>query len=224
MNDGEIVVLIVDDNDQFAGQLEKLLKTDEQQKFSVIRKKSGEEAIEELRQNPSVDVILMEYFLPGRNGIETTRELRSFRMNVPIIFATINKDFDLAVEAMKVGVDEYLVKNEILTPVLTKTILAVMEKERLREELAALEITQHRLDAMRKIVSEMLKEMTQPLKSMEKLLQQLGAFENFGKHAKFANIMKENVLRIEKKIDMLKSLNRDKTVPYIKNIRMLDLS
>lgn len=224
MNEGEIVILIVDDNDHFAGQLEQFLKTDQQQKFSIIRKKSGEEAIEELRQNPSVDIILMEYFLPGKNGIEITRELRIIRMNVPVIFATINKDFDLAVEAMKVGVDEYLVKNEILTPVLTKTILAVMEKQRLREELAALEITQHRLDAMRKIVSEMLKEMTQPVKAMEKLLQQLGLFENFSKHAKFANIMKENVLRIDKKIDMLKSLNRDKTVPYIKNIRMIDLS
>ncbi|SRR5712692_210574 len=220
----EIVTLLVDDNDKFAMQLEELLKANELQKFSIIWKKSGEEAVNELRQNPSVDIILMEYFLPGKNGIEIAKELRKIKVNVPIVFVTINKDFDLAVEAMKVGVDEYLIKDEILTPVLTKTILAVMEKQRLREELAALEITQQRLDAMRKMVSEILKEISQPITEMEKQLQQLGSLENFNKYDKYVTIMKENVVRIAKKIEMLKSLNKDKTVPYIKNIRMIDLS
>jgi len=220
----EIVTLLVDDNDKFAMQLEELLKANELQKFSIIWKKSGEEAFNELCQNPSVDIILMEYFLPGKNGIEIAKELRKIKVNVPIVFVTINKDFDLAVEAMKVGVDEYLIKDEILTPVLTKTILAVMEKQRLREELAALEITQQRLDAMRKMVSEILKEISQPITEMEKQLQQLGSLENFNKYDKYVTIMKENVVRIAKKIEMLKSLNKDKTVPYIKNIRMIDLS
>ena len=220
----EIVILLVDDNEQFARQIEELLKTDEQQKFAIIWKRNGEEAMNELAKNSSVDIIFMEYFLPGKNGIDVAREVRKIRTGIPIVFTTINKDFDLAVEAMKIGVDEYLVKDELLTPVLMKTIVAVLEKHHLREELAALEITQHRLDAMRKMVSEILKEIAEPIRKMEEGLQELGLSEHVGKQAKYVNIMKENIVRIGKKIEMLRSLNRDKTVPYIKNIRMIDLS
>ena len=220
----EVVILLLDDNETFVRQIEGLLKADEQQNFSIIWKRNGEEAIDEIRKNLSIDIILMEYFLPGKNGIEVAREVRKIRTGIPIVFTTINKDFDLAVEAMKIGVDEYLVKDELLTPVLMKTILAVLEKHHLREELAALEITQHRLDAMRKMVSEILKEIAEPMVKMKEGIQELNSSEPFIKHVKYVNIMKENIVRIGKKIEMLKSLNRDKTVPYIKNIRMIDLS
>ena len=55
------------------------------------------------------------------------------------MFLTVNKDFELAVDVMKLGVDDYLVKEEISSPVLPKTIVSVIEKRRLKEHLMEIE-------------------------------------------------------------------------------------
>ena len=51
----------------------------------------------------------MDYFMPNSNGLETIRKLYDAKITIPIIFLTANKDFRVAVEAMKaLGVYESL--------------------------------------------------------------------------------------------------------------------
>jgi len=66
---------------------------------------------------------------PGRMVSRWTRAIRERRIDVPVVFLTVNKDFDLAVELMKIGVEDYLVKEEVSTPVLPKTLLNVIEQK-----------------------------------------------------------------------------------------------
>lgn len=224
MSGEKIVILLVDDNHDFVRHLEALLQKDEPHKFSVIWKENGEEARRELGNNPDIDVVIMEYFLRGKNGHQMIKELQSTNNRIPVIILTLNKDFDLAVEVMKLGVDEYLVKDEVSSQVLSKTIQKVIEKQRLRDQLMALEITKHRLEAMREMTSKVLKEIAQPIAEMEEQLQQWSFLPATEPLEKYLNIIKENVARIMRKIEQLKSLNTDKTVKYIKDIRMIDLS
>ena len=85
-----------------------------------------------------------------------------------MVFLTVNKDFDLAVEVLKLGVEDYLVKEEISTPVLPKTILSVLERQKLRTQLTELEISQKRLEVIQELVVKITDELRSPLDGMRK--------------------------------------------------------
>ncbi|MBI4534805.1 MAG: response regulator, partial [Ignavibacteriae bacterium] len=170
------------------------------------------------------DLILMDYFLPGQNGLEITRALQERLLRIPVVFLTVNKDFDLAVEVMKLGIEDYLVKEEISTPVLPKTILNVIERQKLREQLTTLEISQKRLEAIQELVMKITQEIRLPLDAMRDNVERLLQQHETDNLKTYLGIIRDNLQRIEKKIVKLKDLKTDKTVQYIKDIRMFDLS
>ena len=225
MQNGTVQVLLIEDNADFAKLVDLYLQRSEIGHFDVIWKKNGAEALREAETNQDgIDVILMDYFLPGQNGLEVTKTLLEGNIHIPVIFLTVNKDFNLAVEAMKLGVEDYLVKEEIATPVLPKTILGVLEKVELRRKLAALEISQNRLEAIQEMVFEISRKLDEPLAAMEQNVDRMLQRHNEESLKNYLKIIKDNLDRINSKITKLKELKEDKTVPYIKDIRMLDLS
>ncbi len=222
--DNSIVVLLVEDNVDFAKLVKIYLDRFDEATISVIWKENGSEGIEEAVRNKEIDVILMDYFLPGMNGLEITKALKEKNIDTPVIFLTVNKDMNLAVEVMKLGVHDYLVKEEISTPILPKTILSVVEKEKFQQEIAELEIRQKRLEAMQEMVVGITTEISAPLKNMKEVIAQLLGRELPEKSTKYLKIIKDNVDRIESKMEKLINLKEDKTVQYIKDIKMIDLS
>lgn len=222
--DQPIRVLLIEDNPDFAKLVELFLKKHEPEHFIVTWRENGAEGLTELERNEAYDVILMDYFLPGQNGLEVTRSLHEKVIRTPVVFLTVNKDFDLAVEAMKLGIEDYLVKEEISTPVLPKTILNVIERQKLKEQLTALEVTQKRLEAIQQLVVRITGDLRLPLDEMRTLVDQLVANHEADNLKTYLTIIRDNLLRIEKKIIKLKDLKTDKTIQYIKDIRMFDLS
>ncbi|HEX9907201.1 MAG TPA: response regulator [Thermoplasmata archaeon] len=73
----------------------------ESQGITVFSAQSGEEALEifkTLKHKP--DAVIMDYRMPGRDGIETTRELLRLDPNIPIIFSSADESVrDKALEA-----------------------------------------------------------------------------------------------------------------------------
>jgi len=166
----------------------------------------------------------MDYFLPGQNGLEITKSLRSKGVNIPIIFLTVNKDFDLAVEVLKLGVADYLLKDDATTPVLPGTILKVIEQQRLEAQRMNLEVPRKRLDAIQGMILKMTIDLRAPLDVMHLRTTQLMNIHTDDGLTSYLVIIRDNLQRIEKKISQLKDLKSDKTIPYIRDIRMFDLS
>jgi signal transduction histidine kinase len=125
---------------------------------------------------------------------------------------------------MKLGAEDYLVKEEISTPVLPRTLLSVLERKRLRDELTALEISRKRLETIQDLVVLITKEMRVPLEEMRTHAEELLQSHTTDPLKTYVTIIRDNVVRIESKISRLKSLKTDRTVPYVRDIRMLDLS
>jgi phosphoserine phosphatase RsbU/P len=217
-------VLVVEDNKEFARLVELFLKRCESAAFEVVWRESGVAALRELDGGETFDLILMDYFLPGQNGLEVARVLQGRSAVPPIVFLTVNKDFDLAVEALKLGVDDYLVKEEITTPILPQTILNVLERRRLAEERSSLEISRKRLEAIRQVVGEVTRHVTEPLAGMRASVESLLEGAPEGQVKIYLGIIRDNVERIERKMARLKNLRSDRTIPYVRDIRMLDLS
>ena len=224
MEEKKINILLVEDNKDFAKLVQVYLRRFDKNAFSVSWKENHAEALGELESHPGFDIVLMDYFLPGKNGLEITKEMRKRNINIPVVFLTVNKDFDLAVDVMKVGIDDYLVKEEITSPVLPKTVLAVIEKRRLKDQLMEIEISKQRLKAIHETLAGVLKDLDAPLLEMQRTSRGLKEGLPVEIQKNFIRIIEENVARIADKLERLRSLKVDRTVKYIKDIRMFDLS
>jgi len=221
---GPVRILLVEDNHDFANLVEVFLRKYEKGQFDVTWRENGTAALEELTQGAHFDVVLMDYFLPGQNGLEITRTLQAKGITTPVVFLTVNKDFDLAVQVMKLGVEDYLVKDEISTPVLPRTILNVIERKKLRDQLTSLEIAQQRLEIIQGMVPRIAQEIRKPLDEIRVGIESMLGSHSSDQLTTYLAIIRDNLARIEKKLTQLKEMKTDKTVPYIKDIRMLDLS
>ncbi|HTY58303.1 MAG TPA: response regulator [Bacteroidota bacterium] len=221
---GPIRILLVEDNRDFANLVEVFLRKYDRGQFEIVWRESGMAALDELATGALFDIILMDYFLPGQNGLETTKALQARGVTIPVVFLTVNKDFDLAVQVLKLGVEDYLVKDEISTPVLPRTVLNVIERKKLRDQLTSLEISQQRLETIQGMVPSIAQEIRKPLDEIRVATEGLAAAHAGDGMTTYLAIIRDNLARIEKKLSQLKEMKTDKTVPYIKDIRMLDLS
>lgn len=217
-------ILLVEDNKDFAKLVSVYLNRFDKERFAITWKENYQDTITELEANPDYDIVLMDYFLPGKNGLEITRELKNKKYTFPIVFLTVNKDFDLAIDVMKIGVDDYLVKEEISSPVLPKTVLGVIEKRKLQDQLMQLEISKQRLQAIRDTVMGVFLEFQRPISEMKTLSAGLKEKFSTEPHKNYIKIIDENVNRINDKLEKLKTLKEYRTVKYIKDIKMIDLS
>ena len=222
--DGTITILLVEDNKDFAKLVQVYLQRYDAERFEVTWKENRDDAMAFLRDTPVVDVVLMDYFLPGKTGLEIAREIATAYERIPIVFLTVNRDFNLALEVMKVGAAEYLVKDEISSPVLPRTILSVIEKARLRDQLLNLEISRQRLRTIRETLSGVAGDFEVPLREMQRLTDELKGQTTETLPGNYLGMIGDNIKRIVDKLDRLKTLEQDKTVRYIKDIKMLDLS
>lgn len=217
-------VLVVDDDVDFAHSVESALRQDRDNTYCVVWKRTGNDAIQELQLRNDIEIILLEYFLPDQTGLEVVRRISKLRLHKPIIFLSVNKDFDIVVEIMKCGVNDYLVKNEFSLQSLPAVISRVYDEYREREEAVRLEVTRHRIAAMRNLIANVVNEIEQPIAEMEKIISRLNELTQHQPYRRFIHILAENVSRINQRVEKLRTLNTDKTVRYIKDIRMIDLS
>lgn len=98
-------VLIIDDEPQIRRVLRTMLTS---QCYVVIEAHSGDEALDKIRAE-KVDLILLDFNMPGRSGIETCSEIRRSR-DVPIIMLTVRNSEKDKVSALDAGADDYVVK------------------------------------------------------------------------------------------------------------------
>ncbi len=98
--------------------------------FSFVEARSLSEALKHAREEP-VDVVLLDLSLPDSNGLETLHNLVSARKDLPIVVLTGIEDITFAIEALRVGAHDYIVKSRLSADALTRSInLAIAAKQR----------------------------------------------------------------------------------------------
>lgn len=225
MEDRPVRVLLVEDNKDFAKLVQVYLDRHEGRTFEVVWKESHAEAMDALAAGGRFDVVVLDYFLPGKTGLDIAQDLRASNQTVPMVFLTVNRSFDIALAVMKLGGAEYLVKEEVASPALPRTILAAIEQRELRERLNALEISRQRLRAIREAFENVVHDLDEPLAGMIAAVNELKATQKDpASGPSYVKMIEDNLRRISVKLEKIKQLKEDKTVRYIKDIRMLDLS
>ncbi len=101
-----VKILIVEDD---LNTLEGLAEILNQEKFQVVKAKNGKEGLEALNQG-NINVVLMDYLLPDEDGLEVSKKILKQYPEVGIIMMTAFGSVKNAVDAMKLGIYDYLTK------------------------------------------------------------------------------------------------------------------
>lgn len=126
-------ILAVDDQLYFRVFLEDLLT---QEGYEVTTASGGEDALH-LFERGDFDVVLTDLVMPGVDGTQLVRRLKELCPEQDVVVITSVGDVKTAVEAMKVGATEYLLK-PIDRVALARAIEGILQRRRLREEHARL--------------------------------------------------------------------------------------
>ena len=108
-------ILIVEDDFSSRLYLNKIL---EKTGASLLNAVDGKEAVEFVRNNIDIDIILMDIQLPVMDGYTSTRLIREFREDIVIIAQTAYGLHGDKERLMNSGFDDYLIK-----PILSQTLL-----------------------------------------------------------------------------------------------------
>ena len=100
-------LLLVDGEQVFVEALARHLVSRGYQAAYVL---SGEEARRFLDENKSIDVVLLDVKTPGLEGLETLRRIKAMQPLVETIMLTVHATVATAVEAMRIGARDYLMK------------------------------------------------------------------------------------------------------------------
>lgn len=138
-------VLLVDDEVPFIEAMTKRLTKRDLQIFSA---NDGKEALKKLSDHRSIEVVILDVKMPGMDGIETLTEIKKKYPLVEVIMLTGHATVESAIEGMKLGAFDYLMKPCDMD-ILMKKVNEAAEKKRQHEtkiiEARMKEITSRRI-------------------------------------------------------------------------------
>lgn len=120
------LILIVDDDDQLRLSFAKLLK---EERHTIRTAPTGEAGVEQVKQ-ALPDLVIMDIRLPRMNGLEAFGLIRQIDSTLPVIIMTAFGTTDTAIEAIKLGAFDYVLKPFDI-PVVLKLIEQALEAGRL---------------------------------------------------------------------------------------------
>lgn len=123
-------ILIIDDEPILRDSLEMALSG---QGYEVIMARTGEEGLERFTKDDP-DLVLLDHWLPGINGDEVLRQIKEKDSEVPIIIMTAQGSIEMAVNSMKLGAFDFLVKPFELDQV-EELIQKGLDRVRLKKEV-----------------------------------------------------------------------------------------
>ncbi len=144
MFQGKIKVLLFEDNPGDVLLIKEMFKEEAASRFelaSVARLADGIKCLSE----QGFDAVLLDLNLPDSIGIDTARSLKQNAPNLPIVILTALADESVALEALRIGMEDYLVKGQITGALLVHSLRYAIERKKAGD---ALRVSEDRFRAM----------------------------------------------------------------------------
>ncbi len=140
----ETKLLLVDDEEAFVATMAKRLTHRE---INVSVAYSGEESLSKLAEHPDIDVVILDVLMPGMDGIATLKEIKKAYPLVEVIMLTGHATVESAIEGMKHGAYDYLMKPCEMDVLVAKVREAKARRQKQLDKI--LEVTAHELRGKR---------------------------------------------------------------------------
>jgi DNA-binding NtrC family response regulator len=122
-------IMLVDDEIPFVETMTKRL---DKRGLNVISANSAQEALAKLEDDAHVDVVILDVKMPGMDGIETLQEIKKRHPLKEVIMLTGHATVETAIEGMKLGAFDYLMKPCDLDVLISK-VKEAFEKKKLHD-------------------------------------------------------------------------------------------
>lgn len=168
------------------------------EKYALIEVDTGKDALRLIQVEPP-QCVLLDYQLPDMNGLEVLAELAASAAPLPVIMLTGASDINVAVEAMRQGARDYLLKDterrylELLPPVVDR----VLHEQRVAEDKHRAETAlahAHRIMTAGELAATLAHELSQPLAAISTFSE--ACLQLLGRNALDPNKLRSNIEQI----------------------------
>jgi DNA-binding NtrC family response regulator len=131
-------ILVVEDDTAMRQSCAKLFRLEG---YGVVEASSGADALDRIREQGNIDIVLTDIKMPGMDGMTLLKEIKSLDSGIIVVLMTGYGSIKSAIEAMKHGAADYITKpfdtNELLMTISKIVLLCSLQEEvsRLRSEL-----------------------------------------------------------------------------------------
>jgi DNA-binding NtrC family response regulator len=132
----DVKVLLVDDEKEF---VETLSERMEARGLKVARAYSGDECLEQI-PDEKPDVVILDVLMPGKDGIETLREIKQKYPLIEVMMLTGHGTIETAIDGLKLGAYDYLMKPTETADLIAKILRAYARKSEQEERIRRAEI------------------------------------------------------------------------------------
>jgi DNA-binding NtrC family response regulator len=126
-------MMLVDDEERFLTTTQKLLA---KKGYEVFTAASGAEALD-LLEKKIIHVVILDVKMPGMDGIETLKEMKQHFPLTEVIMLTGHATVESAVDGLKSGASDYLMKPADIDELIAKAGEAFEKRMRLEEKIRA---------------------------------------------------------------------------------------
>ncbi|MDB5578104.1 MAG: putative two-component sensor histidine kinase/response regulator hybrid protein [Bradyrhizobium sp.] len=167
-------ILLIDDNEDDRMLFRRCLKKSTARNFVVTEAATGEDGLIEFNRQ-AFACVLLDYSLPGRDGIEILKRIRATHSFAPVVMLTGLGNEKVAVSAMREGAQDYLAKSTITAETLERMIDGAIEHCEMQSHIAEQRET---LEIFSRAMAHDLKEPLRTMQSMLKAIQEEATFPN----------------------------------------------
>ena len=122
----KMTTFIVEDDPIYSSILESNLRKEED--LEVFTYASGEEMLENLHLNP--EIVILDHNLEQLTGIEVLQKIRASNPTAAVVFVSGQENTDVAVNSLKFGAVDYIVKNETSITKLKEILEKIRQQKR----------------------------------------------------------------------------------------------
>jgi signal transduction histidine kinase len=167
MDSVPIKILLVEDNPADADLLQEILIEADETQWSVVHVEKLKDALKCLNED-SFDVVLLDLSLPDKQGLDTVAQTFEAAPDLPIVVMTGLNDKVIALESLREGAQDYLVKGKIDSNLLVRAIRHAMERA---NTLKRLRQSEEQLQRLNEELERRVEEQTNELRQKNQFLQ-----------------------------------------------------
>jgi two-component system cell cycle sensor histidine kinase/response regulator CckA len=134
MKDKPIKILLIEDNLGDARLLEEMLNNGEPSSFTTLWADRLSKGLEQLEAE-AIDLVLLDLSLPDSQGLDTFTRVHAQKPQVPIIVLSGLSDEQVSIKAVREGAQDYLIKGQVDSSLLTRAIRYAIERKQAEEHL-----------------------------------------------------------------------------------------
>jgi len=135
----QIKVLLIEDRPEYAKLLRDILGEESNLLFHIECAAKLETGLKRLAKG-NTDLVLLDLSLPDSDGMETFTRVQSQAPSLPIVVFTGLNDEKLAIETLRKGAQDYVVKGELDGKILTRALRYAMERHRMQQAIRNLSL------------------------------------------------------------------------------------